>query len=181
MGGYLCMRLALSDPGAISRLVNVHSPGVPEARLYVLGAALAVPGARALLSRWIRREPLRWAHANVHYWDESLKSLEEAHEYGDPLATPDGLRAFVQYLAETMAVGPIRDFQRQLVARRARGEAFPVPLLHLYAKRDPMVPPRFGEILAERTGAPIVWLDEASHFAHVDAVERFLPPVLDFL
>jgi pimeloyl-ACP methyl ester carboxylesterase len=56
-----------------------------------------------------------------------------------------------------------------------------VPLLHLYAKRDPMVPPRFGEILAERTGAPIVWLDEASHFAHVDAVERFLPPVLDFL
>jgi pimeloyl-ACP methyl ester carboxylesterase len=181
MGGYLCMRLALSDPGAITRLVNVHSPGVPEARLYVLGAALAVPGARALLSRWIRREPLRWAHANVHYWDESLKSLEEAHEYGDPLATPDGLRAFVQYLAETMAVGPIRDFLRQLVARRARGEAFPVPLLHLYAKRDPMVPPRFGEILAERTGAPIVWLDEASHFAHVDAVERFLPPVLDFL
>ena len=181
MGGYLCMRLALSDPEAMSRLVNVHSPGVPEARLYALGVALAVPGARALLSRWIQRQPLRWAHANVHYWDESLKSLEEAHEYGDPLATPDGVRAFLQYLGETMAVGPIRDFQRQLRARQARGETFPVPLLHLYARRDPMVPPRFGEILAARTGAKIVWLDEASHFAHVDAVERFLPPVLEFL
>jgi pimeloyl-ACP methyl ester carboxylesterase len=181
MGGYLCIRLALSDPEAISRLVNVHSPGVPEARLYALGAALALPGARALLSRWIRRQPLRWAHANVHYWDESLKSLEEAHEYGDPLATPEGARAFIKYLDETMAVGPIRELQQQLLARQTRGEAFPVPLLHLYARRDPMVPPRFGEIMAERTGAEIVWLEQASHFMHVDAVERFLPPVIAFL
>ena len=160
---------------------NVHSPGVPEARLYALGAVLSVPGVRASLSRWIRRDPLRWAHANVHYYDESLKSLEEAREYGDPLATRDGVGAFLKYLAETMAVGPMRDFQRTLLARKARGESFPVPLLHLYARRDPMVPSRFGPILAERTGAPITWLDEASHFAHVDAVERFLPPVLDFL
>jgi pimeloyl-ACP methyl ester carboxylesterase len=181
MAGYLCMRLALADPESMSRLVNVHSPGVPEARLHALGALLALPGARAVLSRWIRREPLRWAHANVHYWDESLKSLEEAHEYGDPLATTDGRLAFIKYLDETMAVGPIRDFQRLLITRQARGELFPVPLLHIYARRDPMVPPRFGQILAERTGSSIVWLEQASHFAHVDAVERFLPPVLAFL
>ncbi|MGD0525533.1 MAG: alpha/beta hydrolase [Polyangiaceae bacterium] len=181
MGGYLCMRLALADPEAISRLVNVHSPGVPEARLRVLGAALAIPGAKAVLARWIRRQPLRWAHANVHYFDESLKSLEEAHEYGDPLATPDGVRAFIKYLGETMAIGPIREFHRQLAERRARGQAFPVPLVHLYARRDPMVPARFGPILAEATGAELVWLEQASHFAHVDAVERFLPPVLAFL
>jgi pimeloyl-ACP methyl ester carboxylesterase len=154
---------------------------VPEARLYALGAALAIPGARALVTRVIQRDPLRWAHANVHYWDESLKSIEEAHEYGDPLATAEGARAFLKYLQETMAVGAVREFQRALALRRARGEAFPVPLLHLYARRDPMVPPRFGEILAERTGAPLVWLDDASHFAHVDALERFLPPVLEFL
>jgi pimeloyl-ACP methyl ester carboxylesterase len=181
MGGYVCMLLALSDPGAMSRLVNVHSPGVPEARLSVLGAALAIPGARAGLARWIRRDPLRWVHANVHYWDESLKSLEEAHEYGDPLATHEGVHAFIKYLAETMAIGPIRDFQRRLRERRARGEAFPVPLRLLYARRDPMVPPRFGPVLAEQTGGELVWLDEASHFAHVDAVDRFLPPVLEFL
>src|SRR5262249_5630526 len=36
MGGYLCMKLALRDPGAMSRLVNVHSPGVLEWRLYAL-------------------------------------------------------------------------------------------------------------------------------------------------
>jgi pimeloyl-ACP methyl ester carboxylesterase len=175
------MRLALRDPGAMGRLVNVHSPGVPEARLVLLRAALAVPGARAALGAYIRRDPLRWVHAHVHYWDESRKSLEEARAYGDPLRTKEGMRAFLGYLGETMSIGPIRQFQAELLARKQRGQAFRVPLLHLYARRDPMVPPRFGEILAERTGAPLVWIDEGSHFMHVDAVERFLPPALRFL
>lgn len=181
MGGYLCMRLALGDPGAMARLVNVHSPGVPEARLVLLRAALSVPGAKAALSRYVKRDVLRWAHANVHYWDESLKSLEEAHAYGDPLATPEGMRAFLGYLGETMSIGPIREFNATLRERKAEGLPFPVPLLHLYARRDPMVPPRFGEILADLTSSPIVWIDEGSHFMHVDAVDRFLPPVLEFL
>jgi pimeloyl-ACP methyl ester carboxylesterase len=181
MGGYLCLRLALSDPDAISRLVCAHAPGVPELRLLALGAALAIPGARAVLSRVIRRDPHRWAHANVHYWDESLKSMEEAREYGDPLASPEGAAAFIKYLAETMALGPIKEFQRVLFERRMRNEPFPVKTLLLYARRDPMVPPRFGPLLAERLGVPLVWLDEGSHFAHVDALDRFLPPVLEFL
>lgn len=181
MGGYLCMRLALRDPGAMSRLLNVHSPGVPEARLVALGAALAIPGVRAGLKWWVQRDVLRWAHGNVHYRDESFKSLEEAHAYGDVLATDAGFAAFFGYLDQTMAIGPIREFAETLAARRARGEPFPVPLTHLYARRDPMVPARFGPILAEQTGAPLVWLEDASHFAHVDAVERFLPPALAFL
>lgn len=181
MGGYLCMWLALDDAESMSRLLNVHSPGVPEARLLALRAALGLPGARAVLSAWIRRDPLRWAHANVHYWDESLKSLEEAHEYGDPLATEAGARAFIKHLGEAMGLGPIQEFQRELLARKNRGERFPVPLLHLYARKDPMVPPRFGPVMAERTGAPLVWLDDASHFAHVDATDRFLAAARDFL
>lgn len=182
MGGYLCMRLALRDAGAMSRLINVHSPGVPEKRLWALRAAFAVPGTRALLARIARRDPERWVHRNVHYWDESLKSREEARIYGAALATPDGARAFVKHLAETMALGPVRDFHRTLQARRDAGQRFPVPLLLLYAERDPMVPPRFGEIFAGLIpDARLVWLREASHFAHVDAVDRFLPPVLDFL
>ena len=182
MGGYLCMRLALRDPAAMSRLVNVHSPGVPEARLYALGAALAVPGVKSLLAWLARRKPEEWAHRNVHYFDESLKSREEAREYGAPLADPDGARAFVKHLGETMAIGPIRRFYRELADRQRRGEPFPVPLLLVYAERDPMVPPRFGELLAGRIpGARLVRLTDASHFAHVDAVEHFLPPVLSFL
>jgi pimeloyl-ACP methyl ester carboxylesterase len=181
MGGYLCMRLALSDPQAMGRLVNVHSPGVPEARLVLLRGALALPGARAVLRRVVQRDVLRWAHANVHYRDESFKSLEEAHTYGDPLATPGGFDAFFGYLRDTMGIGPIREFEAALLERQARSLPFPVPLVHLYARKDPMVPARFGPILAGWTGAPLVWIEDGSHFMHVDAVERFLPPVLEFL
>lgn len=182
MGGYLCMRLALRDPGAMSRLVNVHSPGVPEARLYALGAALAVPGMKPFLAWLARRKPEEWAHKNVHYFDESLKSREEAREYGAPLAAHDGARAFVKHLGETMAIGPIRRFYRELARRQERGEPFPVPLLLVYAERDPMVPPRFGELLARRIpDARLVRLARASHFAHVDAVEHLVPLVLPFL
>ncbi len=181
MGGYLCMRLALSDPEAMSRLVNVHSPGVPEARLFLLRAALSLPGARAVLKARVQRDTLRWVHANVHYFDESLKSLEEAHAYGDPLATEPGFAAFFGYLGETMGIGPIREFHATLRDRKARELRFPVPLVHLYARKDPMVPARFGPILAEATGSPLTWIEDASHFMHVDAVERFLPPALGFL
>jgi pimeloyl-ACP methyl ester carboxylesterase len=181
MAGYLCMRLALTDPEAMDRLLNVHSPGVPEARLELLRAALALPGSRAGLRWMVRRDTLRWAHANVHYFDESLKSLEEARAYGDPLATDGGFDAFAGYLGQTMGIGPIREFMATLKDRQARGLAFPVKLLHLYARKDPMVPSRFGPVLAAATGAPLVWVEDASHFMHVDAVERFLPPALEFL
>jgi len=181
MGGYLCMRLALRDPGAMSRLINVHSPGVPEWRLDALRALTAVPGVRSLIAAMARLAPERWAHRNVHYWDESLKSREEAREYGAPLATADGSRAFVKHLTEIMAPGPIRAFQRELADRQARRLTFPVPLLHLYAERDPMVPARFGDVMAERTGAPLVRLRAASHFAHVDNPAVFLAAALPFL
>ena len=59
MGGYLCLRLALADPATISRLVDVHSPGLPEARLWALRTALRLPGARALLSAMVARDPER--------------------------------------------------------------------------------------------------------------------------
>ena len=50
LGGYLCMHLALRDPGAMSRLVNLHSPGVPTARMWALKAALTVvPWASAIV------------------------------------------------------------------------------------------------------------------------------------
>jgi hypothetical protein len=38
------MWLALRDPDAISRLVNVHSPGIPTARLELLRTLAGVPG-----------------------------------------------------------------------------------------------------------------------------------------
>jgi len=176
MGGYLCMRHALARPGAFARLVNIHSPAFPDAKLDLLAAVMKVPGAAALAAWLARRDPLRWAHRNVHYFDEELKSIEEAHAYGDPLATPGGSRAFACYLAETMSPAGLRAFTRSLA------EPFPVPLMLLYSRRDPLVAPSNGERLhALLPGATLIWIDDSSHFAHVDTPERVVEAVLPFL
>ncbi|MFT7583219.1 MAG: pimeloyl-ACP methyl ester carboxylesterase [Myxococcota bacterium] len=181
LGGYLCMHLALQDPESIHRLVNLHAPGVLEPRIILLNGILQLPGTKRLLRALVHRDPLRWVHRNVHYYDESYKSLEEAHEYGAPLATDDGCDAFHKYLGETMDPRPMRVFHAELKARRRAHSDFPVPLLLLYAEKDPMVPPRFGHVYAKQIpDAELVWLSQASHFAHVDATARFLGPVLRF-
>ena len=178
MGGYLCMRAALLDPAAIGRLVNLHSPGIPTARMTALWWALRLLPGRFIVDRLVRRNPERWVHENVHYWDESLKSREEHREYATPLSHVAGRRAFHRHLHDALDVRQMKRF----VATLGTTE-FPLPLLLLvYAKRDPMVPPIVGEKLhALVPRAQITWLDEASHFAHVDAAERFVAAIAPFL
>lgn len=179
LGGYLCMQLALADEGALSRLVNLHSPGLPTARMRALRTALDIlPGWKRAVGFAVQHDPERWVHRNVHYFDESLKSREEHEEYGAPLATPEGLSAFLRMLDETVDVRAMARFEARLrsLAR------FPIPLQLVYARRDPMVPPAVGERLhALLPGSELIWLDDASHFAHVDATERFVSAVLPFL
>lgn len=182
MGGYLCMRLALARPTVMSRLINIHSPGFPELRLYALRAALKVPGVRAGLSWWVRQSPLRWAHKNVHYRDESLKSIEESKVYGAPLATREGASAFTAILGETLDPRAMSQFQKELARRVDAGQDFPVPLLLLWARRDPMVPPGFGPRFKERIpSAQLEWVEDASHFAHVDQPGPTAQSILRFL
>ncbi len=182
MGGYLCMLLALADPDSMARLVNIHSPGVPELRLHALRFALLVPGVRRFLAWFVRRDPLRWAWRNVHYRDEGLKSLEEARAYGEPLADPAGARAFVEILGDTLAPRDMAAFQAELAMRKAAGQSFPVPLQLLWARADPMVPVRFGPLFAERIpSAELRWVEDASHFAHVDQPAATAKLILEFL
>ncbi|CAN5688742.1 alpha/beta fold hydrolase [soil metagenome] len=179
MGGYLTMRLAIARPDLVRRLVCIHAPMFPSARFRALRAVTRMPGVCALLYALIARDPLRWAHKNVHYYDESLKSREEAREYGQPLASRDGSDAFFHYLAETLDPRAFASFARTL----ERTRPFPVPLLLLYSREnDPMVPPSVGEKLAAiLPDAKMVWLDRASHFPHVDAAERTLAILREFL
>ena len=169
LGGYICLQRALQDPAAFARLLVLHAPGLPQARLRALHLALSLPGTGAGLSRFVRRDPQRWAHRNVHYYDESLKSLEEAREYGSPLSSEAGAAAFVRYLADSLDPAELRRFVAELEARRRRGEKFPVRTLLAYAREDPMVPPSIGPKLHRLLpGAGFCWLEDTSHFAHVD-------------
>ncbi len=181
MGGYITLIWALKHPEAISRLIVLHSPAAPLARMWALWAATRIPFAVSVL-KLVVGDHLRWAHRNVHYYDETLKSLEEAHEYGDPLSERDGLIGFLGHLRDTMSVRRLGQFRDTLQERVANKQPFPVPTQLIYAKQDPMVPPEIGHRLASWIpDAEMVWLDEASHFAHVDAPERFLEPTLRFL
>lgn len=179
LGGHISRRLALDDPGAMKILVDIHSPVVPEARYAALHVAMAMPGVKALLRTLIHRDPLRWAHRNVHYFDESRKSLEEAHEYGDPLASREGAMAFTHFLEETMAPNGFREMKRDLEALAAAKRPFPVPLKLMYARRDPVVKPSNGERMARWfPDAEIVWLEESSHFPQVDSPDALVSAIL---
>lgn len=57
-----------------------------------------------------------------------------------------------------------------------------MPLLLLYSRLDPLVPPATGEKLhALVPDARLEWLAESSHFAHVDSPERVAALLIDHL
>ncbi len=179
MGGYLLMRLALLEPSAIKRLVNLHSPGLPTARMHALSLVSAIPPAfEAMVGALVRLNPERWVHTNVHYYDETLKSREEQREYAGALTSPNGVLGLARHLSDTLSVRQMRRFEETLKGL----DHFPVPLLLVYAKQDKMVPPIVGERLAKLIpDARIEWLEKASHFAHVDAPQAFLEVAMPFL
>jgi pimeloyl-ACP methyl ester carboxylesterase len=182
LGGYLCLQRALQEPKSFDRLVVIHAPALPQARLRALHFALKVPGTAQALSRVVRRDPLRWAHRNVHYYDESLKSLEEAREYGAPLSTKPGAATFIRYLGDALDPAELSSFVKELERRRDQGQGFPIPLSLIYAREDPMVPPEIGPKLHELVpGAEFHWLENSSHFAHVDSPARLAGLVTGFL
>ena len=178
MGGYLTMRLCLLEPKSISRLVNLHSPGLATARMHALAVLFRLlPRPEKVLELLVSRDPEKWVHRNVHYFDESLKSREEHREYAAPLRTTEGVRAFARTLSQTLAPSEMKRFASTLESAR-----FPVPLQLVYAAKDPMVPPSVGDRL--RTLVPeaeFVRLENASHFAHVDAPDAFLASAVPFL
>ncbi|MFI5783154.1 alpha/beta fold hydrolase [Nocardia sp. NPDC051570] len=182
LGGYLAMRHALTDPAAFGAVINIHSPAIPLPRLHLLHAALSLPGANSLLQWWIRRDTARWAHRTVHYYDETLKSLEEARQYGDALATADGAATFIDYLHGVMAPASFAGFSAELRRRHNDGKPFPAPLLLIYSRQDPLVPPAVGARLsALLPQAEFHWLDRSSHFAHADTPTAVIELALPFL
>lgn len=178
LAGYLGLRVLLRDASCCTHYVCIHPPIFPSARFHALGVALRVPGGMGLLAALPARDPQRWAHKNVHYFDESLKSLEEAREYGAPLSTSEGRRAFARFMRDALDPRAFGSFVADLERRRAEGRPLPVPTQLIYARQDPMVPPSTGERLhALLPDAEMVWLDESSHFAHVDTPDAVLDAV----
>jgi pimeloyl-ACP methyl ester carboxylesterase len=179
LGGYLSLWLAVLYPRRVERLVVMHAPGFPEARLYALKGALRVPGTGALL-RLLTRRPEQFVVDRQHYADDSIKSKEEARQYGAIFRDPARREVFRRVLGESTDPTWMKALHQRLEAWRAPG-ANPPPVLLLWARKDVMVSPEFGpRYQALIPHASLQWVDHASHFMHVDAPERTLEALLRF-
>jgi pimeloyl-ACP methyl ester carboxylesterase len=176
LGGYLCLHQVMRDPGAYASLIDIHSPAAPELRYHALHAGLSLFGTTSLLRALVGKDGRRWTHRNVHYYDETLKSLEEAEEYAAPLRTREGVDAFARHLRETLAPAGFAELTRAL-----RAKPFPIPLLLLYATSDPMVSPKNAGYLASLVpSAKLEMIEHTSHFMHVDTPEVVVGRARDF-
>jgi pimeloyl-ACP methyl ester carboxylesterase len=177
LGGYIAMHLALHDPAAVSRLVVNHAPGIPESRFTALKVLLSSGLVRGAFRRLVQRDVRQWIFRNVRYQDETLKSMEELDEFGAPLVTDDGMGCFIKMLRETMDPLGFEEFVRELGR-----EVFPVPMLLVYARQDPMIPARVGkEIHRLARGSKLEWLEGSSHYSHVDNPQKMVDTVVRFL
>lgn len=177
MGGYLSMRAAMMDPSAMRCLVNLHSPGLRTGRMTALSIAGKLVPAERIVDMLVRRDPARWVHKNVHYWDETVKSREEHREYAVPLSSPEGRRSFARHMVHGLDASEMDRFEEKL-----RSQTFPIPLCLVYTDKDPVVPPSVGDRLHKLVPqATFVRMKDASHFAHVDCPDRFANAIAPFL
>ena len=178
MGGYVSLWWSLAHPERFDRLLIMHSPGFPEPRLYALHAILSL-GLSKPLFRWLTRDHEQFALDNVHYRNEALKSREETREYAGWTSHDDRRELFRRNLLETMDPWTMRGLPAAVAAQRAAGTLVPMRLL--WSRTDPLVPaafgPRYQRLLPE---AELVWVDDTSHFLHVDTPAAALKEIVRF-
>lgn len=178
MGGYVALWWSLVHPERFERLLIMHSPGFPELRLYALHAVLSLRLSEPLFG-FLTRNHEQFALENVHYRNEALKSREETREYAQWTSTPARRELLRRYLLDTMDPWKMLELPAAIERSRAHGPL--VPLRLLWSTWDPLVSPDFGKrykaLLPE---ADLVWLDDTSHFMHVDTPEPVVNEILRF-
>ena len=188
LGGLYSLRALMEDGPAIARrFVLMHAPGYPLVRTRLLSSIFHAPalgrGVAELVARTARRFPEAFVAKNVHYARSDMMSQEECAEYGRLFETLDGARVFAKILEESLDPVEHATIIAELKRRTAAGRAppLPCPVKILYAKKDVMVPPAFGPRFHEDIpGSELVWIDDASHFLHVDAPERTVHEITSF-
>jgi pimeloyl-ACP methyl ester carboxylesterase len=178
LGGYVSLWLALLHPERVGRLLVMHSPGIPEVRLHLLHALLSLPGSRALFNFYTRHRE-QFALDNAHYRDESIKSREETREYSRWTADELSRELFFRQLRETMSPYEMKRLPAAIAQARAENRLPPIRLI--WSRWDPLVPPAFGpKYQALLPESELVWIDDSSHFLHVDTPEAAVREILRF-
>ena len=134
--------------------------------MHALRWAMQLLPSWTIVDRLVRRDPERWVHNKVHYYDETLEVARRTSRVRDAAeATRRVAAASIATCATRSTCARWAKFVAQL-----RSTTFPIPLQLIYAEHDPVVPPIVGDKLrALIPAAEFVQLANASHFAHVDA------------
>ena len=165
MGGMIAQEFALQYPARTRSLIlGCTSPGGPSA------ARAESEVADVLMARGMTLEQARQAILPYIY-DASTprKTIEEDVNLRRPwLPSPAG------YTAQVQAILAWEGYSRiaQITA----------PTLVIHGKSDELVPPRNGELIAERIpNAKLILLEDASHLFLTDQTEAAHKQILGFL
>ena len=179
-GGGVAMQLAYQFPHRCERLVLVSSGGLgPE--VSALLRTLSLPGAEHVLallcspalrdaaiqvSRWLGRAGVRPAPAVEEIW-RSWTSLGECNTRRAFFST---LRAVIDQRGQTVSATD----RLYLTAR--------VPTLIVWGARDSLIPVSHARDAHEAiAGSRLEIFDEAGHFPHCEAPQRFVGTLVEFI
>lgn len=179
-GGGVAMQLAYQFPDRCERLVLVSSGGLGR-EVNGLLRTLSLPGAEHVLGL-LCSAPLRDAGSRVTGWlgragVRAAPALEEIWRSWASLGEGDARRAFFRTLRSVVDPGG------QTVSAADRLYlATSVPTLIVWGARDALIPlshaRRAHEMIA---GSRLEIFEEAGHFPHCEAPERFVDALLAFI
>jgi pimeloyl-ACP methyl ester carboxylesterase len=170
MGGEVATALAEADPSRIERLVLIDSPPKPETT-FKLGTRLALmPVIGELLSRFMSEATVR-------------TMLAQGFAPGFPV--PEKFVADVKQLTYTAFRTAHDDSiayetEKPVVERLAALNPVP-PLLVVFGSQDALVAPESAKLYERVPGAKVVVLDGPGHSPMVEAPEKTLALIEDFL
>lgn len=179
-GGGVAMQLAYQYPERCERLVLVSSGGLGR-EVSPLLRALSLPGAEQVFPLFCS-PALRDAGHRVIDWLGGIglhaaPAAEEAWRSYASLAEGDARRAFFRTLQSV-----IEPSGQSVSATNRLHLAAHVPTMIVWGRRDGIIPVSHAFAAhAAIPGSRLEIFDDAGHFPHCEAAERFVEVLLDFI
>ena len=180
LGGYQTLWFATLFPASVRRLIVIHAPGFFQLQNFGLRFLLSSPVGRALFRKHIYRDPEGFVARNIHYYDSTIMSREEAREYSSIFHVRARTDLFIRIFRECFDPRHMRELEKRLSIMKHDRQPL-VPTRLFWAKRDVLVPASFGHRYQKLLpSAELVWFDHAGHFVQVDDPERTVREIMRF-
>jgi pimeloyl-ACP methyl ester carboxylesterase len=178
-GGGVAMQLAYQHPDRCERLVLVGSGGLGREVSWML-RALALPGAEyvlPLVAPWFVRERGDAVSRFIHDRGVRAPKVAEMWSAYRSLTETENRHAFVRVLRGVVDPGgqTVSAMDRLYLAAA-------MPTLIVWGDEDPIIPVAHAHAAHEViVGSRLEIIEGVGHFPHVEAPERFLAVLQDFL